>query len=246
MDDTSGFVSWEFMAGTISRPAMVCAMLLVYGCGGQAHFQAADSKPASRTGDSSMGEDGPHARVLLADPDPPGIIVGGEGKQAEIVEVVGSIDEQRRSVESIQVLAWATKADTGFVPPRLYEEVLVLVTWKDSAESSLYYLWRAVHKSFREAGGWELGLTDFSDQMRESQAFDKVPSEAQIVDFTRATNFGNNEFLREYIVGPIVLYEHGYTKVLDLLQSGIPAEERKARRQSYENTLLEPLDDPIP
>lgn len=226
--------------------AMACTMLLVYGCADPSHPGTAASKPAPPAGNESVSEDRSQGRVFLIDRDPPGVIALGKEEALSLLrDAIVDIDERKRSIETMELIAWASKSDALSAPPRLYEELVVFVRWDGDAGSSLLYLWRDVQQAFREAGGWELGLTDFSEQMRSSQAFDDVPSEAQIVDFVRATNFGHNEFLREFIVGPVFLYEHDYTKLLDLLQSGIPSDDQEARRRRYENALLEPLG-PIP
>lgn len=230
--------------GTAIECFVACVMLLA-GCGDHSKPQAAAPVLTGHLGNQAMIEDDAgQSRVMLVNPHPDGVVIGGDEERSLLLNaIVSELNERPVPIQAMRLIAWCTKADALFVPPRLHEEVLVLVSWEHSGTTSLGYLSRDVQNSIGETGGWELGRTDFSDQMRSSRSFEDIPSEAEMVDFVRSSNFGNNDFSRDYIVGTIVLYENEYPDLLKQLQTGISRQEQEARRQRANDAVADPLDD---
>ncbi len=185
------------------------------------------------------------AEVRVVDPHPKEVGRPGDPGVAALKDAAQRLEEDAasgRSVGDVEILAWSTKACLIHLPPAILEEAIVRVRWQRSDSWSLFYLERNHLAAAYFNKGWQEPAGPQIPPLSWSATFNGKPSEDQVVDFVRNTNFGNNEFSSETAVVAVFLYAERLKKLHQALARGIPEEEREQRRKRFWNAIAEPLD----
>ncbi len=170
------------------------------------------------------------AQVDVVDPHFPGVVRLRNEELEEITTAAVALSvDKSRVAEHSEILAWCVKASLLTSPPMLFEDVLVLVQWKERNKWSLLHLTRAPADRNPHSDGWRHG-SGVHAGLDWSADFTAKPTEAEILRFVRGTNFGNNELSDTIRVLRVFVYRADWKRLLQEIKDGIDRREKQLRR----------------
>jgi hypothetical protein len=182
------------------------------------------------------------AEVRLLDLHPEGVGRTSRLGGRELNEALAGTENGRwsgRSAKGIEIVAWSTKACTTHLPPAISEEAIVLVHWESPDVWSLFCFGRSHHGFAHFHKGWQPpGELEIIGLLWNAES-EARPSEDQVMDFIRQTNFGNNEFESDVAVLGVFLYAGDLQKLREELTRGLPQKERERRRKRFFDKIVE-------
>jgi hypothetical protein len=176
------------------------------------------------------------AEVRVLNPEPEGVLVSKTLQPSDLKDALAEVENSgfpKREANEIEILAWSTKAHPHYIPPALNEEAIVLARWKSPDSWGLFCLLRYHTGVAFFSQGWTAQKGVERLGLAWAAKFDARPTEDQIVDFVRKTNFGNNECLSEILVLGVFVYGDQMKKLHQELARGLPKEERKRREEAF-------------
>ncbi len=141
--------------------------------------------------------------------------------------------KEGRVAESTQILAWSVKACVSYYPPKLYEDVLLMVRWKEPKDTwSLLHLTRVPDGQDHYYKEWTNGSGPPTSAVKWNADFPAEPTEADAIRFVRTTRFGNNETDVYRPVLRVFAYKIEWRELLKELEKGIDSNEKGRRHDA--------------
>jgi len=169
---------------------------------------------------------------------------------SESLEQIGAAalkDDGQVDTNKVQIIAWAVKSANDSVPPKLFEEVIALLKSqiKDAPSShpkwTLAFVSRVPNSSGSLLRHWRLSVA--APPLVWRREYQSLPDESEIRRFIHSTNFGNNEIDDTKKLLQVIAY--GVTHdFLNFLQTGIPRDEKRRRKEEYLQAIADPIDVP--
>lgn len=137
------------------------------------------------------------------------------------------------STNSVEIIAWAVRTTrTGEIPPPLVEECIVLVSWADS-ESRNHWLVAHLKRLASSIGSlFRFWRKDAFPPLVAERCYGRQPTDAEIADFIRVTDFGLNASSTNALVLRIESYRSS-AELVSVLGTEISREDRKRRKRAF-------------
>lgn len=132
----------------------------------------------------------------------------------------------------IDIVAWAVKTDYLDIPPRIFEEAVVMVKpdGKPKKYWVLAYLGRIVNSTSSAYRRWSLSRT--APPLISCKVYKKHPADSEISEFIHSTNFGYNEFHTNRNIVSVVLY-YNSREIKHELEKSIDINEKEKRMNEF-------------
>jgi len=179
--------------------------------------------------------------VRISSPNPPeGILLDDREFKAMMNTATKGFLNNDVNTRHGEVLTWAASVDNYGCPPRLFEEaILVLnVTNKSGVDE-----WALAHVTRMPGGGLSAGpwhIPEYPRPLLSFKKYDSRPSDDAIVEFLKASNYGNNTFYPDQRVIDIILYQKS-RKIERVLNKSLTIKEKYSRYSIYVGSIAEPI-----
>ena len=151
------------------------------------------------------------------------------------------------SATNAELVAWSVKTDQLGTPPRLFEDAVVLAHVVASGGTNKWIL--AYIRSMVTGGlrGHEWQRLYYPPLVKAPvlslSEFSRNPTDEEIADFIRATDFGYNSFNPREKVLDLVVYR-ARKKILETIQESIPPAEKQKRYFDDQRIFMENFEPP--
>jgi hypothetical protein len=150
------------------------------------------------------------------------------------------LKQPREAILKVEIIGWSLKLDHLDVIPRVFEDVVILVELgSDTNRFQLLYLQRS---PIGGSKGEPWLIPSYPPLCRAPIAlkavFERMPTEKEISEFIRASDFGCNNFDPIVRVVDVVLYRRSQL-IGSALIEGIPEAEKQRRHAEHDACFFE-------
>jgi hypothetical protein len=166
----------------------------------------------------AYGYEASHYQTMVCDPQ----------AVAAMVEPIAGKDQARNAATNSELLAWAVSTSLG-VPPRIYEDAVLLVRLPDRGAGSEWVavaVTRIVSLAGTTFAQWSV---DDSIAWSGQKRFRSEPNEEDLSGFLKRSNFGYNRVWANIKVLQVVLFRESAV-LKAVLAAGISDDEKWRRR----------------